>query len=123
MSFFSSLGKVLKSKTVWAGIGSGLLAGAQFIPTLAQYVPSGTPLGGGLAIVMAVLTIYGRIKAKQPLGPVIDDTIAQTVEAVHVIGAGVSALGTTTIANPFSTAGKVMQIAEVARIVKSAPPS
>ena len=85
MSFLSTLGHALSSKTVWAGIGGGLLAVAQFIPTIAQYVPAGTPVGGGLAIAMAALTIYGRIRAKQPLGPVIDTTIQQTVDAVHEI--------------------------------------
>jgi hypothetical protein len=77
--------KIFKSKTVWGAIGSGLLVGAQLIPSIAQYVPAGTPLGAALGLGMAAFTIYGRIKAKQPLGPVIDQTIKQTVEAVHVI--------------------------------------
>jgi hypothetical protein len=77
--------KVFKSKTVWGAIGSGLLVGAQLIPTVAQFVPAGTPLGAALGIGLAAFTAYSRIKAKQPLGPVIDDTIKQTVDAVHQI--------------------------------------
>ncbi len=77
--------KIFKSKTVWGAIGSGLLGAAQLIPTVAQFVPAGTPLGAGLAIGLAAFTAYSRIRAKQPLGPVIDDTIKQTVSAVNSI--------------------------------------
>lgn len=87
MSFLSSLGKALKSKTVLAGIGTTALGAAelaqQFAPAILSFVPPATPVGAAITIGLGALTIYGRIKAKQPLGPVIDDTIKQAVDAVH----------------------------------------
>jgi hypothetical protein len=95
MSFFSSLGKALKSKTVWAGIGTAALGvgqiAAPYAPQILQFIPAGTPAGAAITIGLGALTIYGRIKAKQPLGPVIDATIAQTVDAVHQMNPGTEA--------------------------------
>lgn len=111
MSFLSSLGKALKSKTVWAGIGTTALGvgqiAAQYAPTILSFVPAGTPVGAGIIIATGVVTIIGRIKAKQPLGPVVDDTIAQTVDAVHQLQGNGSP----------STA----KIAQVTAIVKNQP--
>lgn len=112
MSFFSSLGKALKSKTVWAGIGTAALGigqiAQQYAPTILSFVPAASPVGAGIIIGTGVLTIIGRIKAKQPLGPVIDDTIAQTVAAVHEIQGN----GSPSIA----------KIEAVTTIVKNQPP-
>ena len=87
MSFFSALGHALKSKTVWAGIGTTALGvgqvAAQYAPDVLAFVPPGTPVGAALTIGLGALTIYGRVRAKQPLGPVIDTTIQQSVDAVH----------------------------------------
>ncbi len=81
--------KALKSKTVWAGIGTVALGTGgilqQYAPTILSFVPATTPVGAGITIALGAMTIYGRIKAQQPLGPVIDKTIQQTVEAVHQI--------------------------------------
>lgn len=82
MGFLSSFAKALKSKTVWGAIASGALAAGPIIPAIAPYVPAG-PGGAALGLAAAAFTIYGRVKAKQPLGPVIDQTIKQTVDAVH----------------------------------------
>lgn len=79
--------KVFKSKTVWAGIGTAALGSGellqQYAPTILSFVPATTPIGAGITIALGVMTVYSRIKAQQPLGPVIDTTIKQTVEAVH----------------------------------------
>jgi hypothetical protein len=87
MSFFSSLGKALKSKTVWAGIGTAALGvgqiAAPYAPQILQFIPAGTPVGAVATIALGAMTIYGRVRAKQPLGPVIDDTVARSVEALH----------------------------------------
>lgn len=87
MSFFSSIGKALKSKTVWAGIGTTALGVANFavqaVPVIAPYVPATSPVGAGLAIALGLLTIYGRVNAKQPLGPVIGTTVQKTLAADH----------------------------------------
>jgi hypothetical protein len=92
MSFFSSLGKALKSKTVWAGIGTAALGAGelaqQYAPTILQFVPPATPVGAGITIALGALTIYGRIRAHQPLGPVIGDTVDKTIEAVSVMRNG-----------------------------------
>lgn len=77
MNFLS----ILKSKTVWGAIALGAV---NTLPVIAPYV-QGTPVGAGINLALAGFTIYGRIRAKQPLGPVIDDTIAKTIEAVNVI--------------------------------------
>lgn len=90
MSFFSSIGKALKSKTVWAGIGTTAIGIGEFAahaapvvaPYIAPYVPATGPVGAGITIALGLLTVYGRVKAKQPLGPVIDSTIQQTMVAV-----------------------------------------
>jgi hypothetical protein len=87
MSFFSSLGKALKSKTVWAGIGTAALGAGQlaeqYAPTILSFVPPATPAAAAISIGLGALTIYGRIKAQQPLGPVIDRTIKNSVDAVN----------------------------------------
>ncbi len=119
MAFLATLAKVAKSRTVWGAVAAGGLFVGQAAPTIAQYVPPGGKLSVILGLAATAFTIYGRIRAKQPLGPVIDQTIAQTVEAVHVIGSGQRAESTTTIVNPTSVAGKVMQIAEVTSVVKA----
>lgn len=79
--------KFLKSKTVWAGIGTVLLGSGEILqqygPLAMQLFPPTSAIGAGLTIGLGAATIYGRIKAQQPLGPVIDKTIAQTVAAVH----------------------------------------
>lgn len=89
MSFFSSLGKALKSKTVWAGIGTTALGvgqiAAQYAPTILSFVPAASPVGAALTIGLGALTIYGRVKAQQPLGPVIDKTIADSVKSINSI--------------------------------------
>ena len=81
----STLKKVFLSKSIWGNIGTGLLIGAQFIPVASQVVGMSTPLGAGLALATVGLSAYGRIRAKQPLGPVVDDTIKKTMEIVHQI--------------------------------------
>jgi len=92
MSFLSSLGKALKSRTVWVGIGTTALGGAELLapvaPYIAPYVPAGTPVGAGITAALGIATIIGRMRAKQPIGPVIDSTIAQTLDAVHQIQGG-----------------------------------
>ncbi len=89
MSFFSALGRALKSRTVWAGIGSTALGvgqlAAQYAPAILSFVPPATPLAAGITAGLGVLTIIGRLRAKQPLGPVIDQTIAQSISAVTAI--------------------------------------
>lgn len=82
-----TLGKILSSKTVW---GATLLGVMGILPTVAPLVPAGTKTGALITLVLAAFTIYGRIRAKQPLGPVIDETIAKTVDAVHELGIGPS---------------------------------
>lgn len=86
MSFFKSLGNALKSKTVWAGIGTAALGAGeilqQYAPTILSFVPAATPAGAAITIALGAMTIYGRIRAKQPLGPVIDKTIADSVNAI-----------------------------------------
>lgn len=81
--------KVFKSKTVWSGIGMAVLGSGeilqQYAPTILSFVPAATPVGAGITVALGLMTVYGRIKAQQPLGPVIDTTIQQTVDAVHVI--------------------------------------
>ena len=79
MSFLN----IFKSKTIWGQIGAAALLGAQFLPVAAQYVAPTTPLGAALAIGAIGFTAYGRIKAKQPIGPVVDDTITKTMLVVH----------------------------------------
>lgn len=87
MSFFSSIGHALKSRTVWAGVGTTALGitqiAAQYAPSILSFVPAATPVGAGITIALGVATVIARVRAKQPLGPVIDTTIAQTVDAVH----------------------------------------
>ena len=79
--------KVFKSKTVWAGIGTVVLGSGEILqqygPLALQFFPPTSAVGAGLTIALGGMTIYGRIKAQQPLGPVIDKTIQQTVDAVH----------------------------------------
>lgn len=81
--------KVFKSKTVWAGIGTAVLGSGellqQYAPTILSFLPATTPVGAGITVALGAMTIYGRIKAQQPLGPVIDQTIHDTVNAVHTI--------------------------------------
>jgi hypothetical protein len=93
MGFLSTLGKALKSKTVWGAVG---LTALNTVPYWAPLV-QGTPVGLGLNLALGAFTIYGRIRAKQPLGPIIDDTIAQTVDAVHQLQ-GDPKPGTATVA-------------------------
>jgi hypothetical protein len=38
-----------------------------------------------IAAILALWTIYCRIQAKQPIGPVIDETIAKTLDAAHAL--------------------------------------
>ncbi len=110
MGFFSTtFGKIVSSKTVWRATLLGLMG---VLPTIAPMVPAGTWESAAIATVLAAFTVYSRIQAKQPLGPVIDQTIAQTVEAVHQLG--ISAEGA-----PTSIAGQVQQIAAVAAVVKA----
>lgn len=74
------LSTVLKSRTVW---GAAILGVIPVLQAISPIVPAGTKAGAAIAAILAIYTIYCRIKAKQPLGPVIDDTIAKTVDAVH----------------------------------------
>lgn len=129
MAFLSTIGKALKSRTVWVGLGTTALGGAQLgaqvLPYVAPYVPAGTKLGALITATLGILTVIARIRAKQPLGPVIDTTVAQTLEAVHVLGASSAAretgaiTGLTTIANPLSVEGRAVQLAEVKSVVKA----
>lgn len=112
MAFFSTtLGKILKSKTVWGAAGLGVMT---VLPAVAPFIPAGTKAGAVVGAALALFTIYGRIQAKQPLGPVIDDTIAKTVDAVHILGISAVVPGTTT--------GAVAQVAQVQAVVKQMPP-
>jgi hypothetical protein len=106
-----TLGKVLSSRTVW---GAAILGIMGILPTIAPMIPQGTKAGALITIALAGWTIYCRIRAKQPLGPVIDKTIAQTVDAVHELG--ISAEGA-----PTSVVGQVEQTAAVAAVVKAKP--
>ena len=81
MSFFSTtFGKIVKSRTVWGATGLGVMT---VLPTIAPIVPANTKASAIIGLLLAIYTIYGRIMAKQPLGPVVDDTIAKTVNAVN----------------------------------------
>jgi len=75
-----TLGKILSSRTVW---GATILGVMGILPTIAPMIPQGTKTGALITLAMMVYTIYCRIRAKQPLGPVIDATIAKSVDAVH----------------------------------------
>jgi hypothetical protein len=130
MGFLSTLGHAIRSRTVWVGAGTTVLGASQlaatYAPQVLSLVPPTSKLGAGITALLGIATIIARINAKQPLGPVIDATIAQTVEAVHVLGsttATTAATGrmvaTTTIANPLSIEGKVMQVAQVTAAVKA----
>ena len=87
MSFLSAIGHGLKSRTVWMGIGTAALGAgelaAQYSPQILSMVPATTPFGAGLTIGLGVLTVIARVRAKQPLGPVVNDTIAKTIDVVH----------------------------------------
>ena len=89
MNFLKSVGKALKSKTVWAGIGTAALGTGEILqqygPVALQLFPATSAIGAGLTIALGAATVYGRVKAKQPLGPVIDQTISDTLHAVHTI--------------------------------------
>ncbi len=74
--------KIFASKAIWGNIGTGALLALQFVPVAAQYVSPFTPIGMGLALASVGLSAYGRIQAKQPLGPVIDDTVKKTMERI-----------------------------------------
>lgn len=111
MGTANTLGKALSSKTVWAGIGIILATAAELLPIVAPYVPPGGKLAAIVTILLALCTIYGRIQARQSLGPVIDKTIADTVEAVHVLGI------TKSEDVPATVAGRVAQVAEVKQLV------
>jgi hypothetical protein len=101
-----TLGKILKSKTVW---GASFLGAMLVLPAIFPIIPAGTKASAAIGLVLMGFTIYSRIKAKQPLGPIIDKTIADTMEAVHTLG----------IADPPPTpTGKVAEIAEVKAVVK-----
>lgn len=117
MSFFQSVGKALKSKTVWAGIGTTALGigqlAAPFAPQILSFVPPGSPVGAGITIGLGVLAAYGRIKAKQPLGPVVQDTVATTLDAVHQLQISDPAT------QPQTVTGKVAQLAQVTAVVKT----
>jgi len=103
------LGKILSSRTVW---GAAILGVMGILPTIAPMIPQGTKTGALNTLLMMGFTIYGRIRAKQPLGPVIDTTISKTIDAVHELG--ISAEGA-----PTSIAGQVAQTAAVTAVVKS----
>jgi hypothetical protein len=75
-----TLGKIFSSRAVW---GAALLGVMGILPTIAPIVPQGTWEGAIITIALSGFTIYARIRAKQPLGPVIDATIQKSVEAVH----------------------------------------
>lgn len=120
MSFFSALGKALKSKTVWTGIGTIAVNGLEYLPMVAQFVPPGSGIAVGINVAIGAMTIYGRIRAKQPLGPVIDDTIKNTVDAVHMLqGSQANEHSLLTGVNARTTPDAV---AEVTAVVKSMPP-
>lgn len=125
MAFLATLNKIVHSRTVWGAVSAGTLIVGQAAPTVAQYLPAGGKLSVILGLIATGVTIYGRIRAKQPLGPVIDTTIAQTLEAVHVLGASdppadpAKTYGVTTIANPISATGQLRQLAEVKMMVKA----
>ncbi len=118
MSFFSAIGHALKSRTVWAGIGTTALGvgqiAAQYAPTILSFVPAASPVGAGLTIGLGVATIIGRVMAKQPLGPVIDTTIAASVNAVN----GLHQAGTIPAA-PTTVSQRATQLAAVKTIVKN----
>lgn len=104
----TTFGKILSSRTVW---GAAVLGAIPVIQAISPMVPSGTKAGAVIGVILALWTVYCRIRAKQPLGPVIDSTIAQTVEAIHVLGIS------TTV--PTTITGKVDQIANVTAVVKA----
>lgn len=104
----STFSKVLSSKTVWGAAAMGVMG---VLPVILPMIPPGTKTGALITLVLMAFTIYRRIQAQQPLGPVIDQTIAQTVEAVHVLGIS------TTV--PTTLTGKVDQIANVTAVVKA----
>ncbi len=80
LSPMGTLGKILSSRTVWGATALGVMG---ILPTIAPMIPQGTKTGALITLAMMVWTIYCRIRAKQALGPVIDDTIAKSVVAVH----------------------------------------
>jgi len=84
-----SLFRALKSKTVWAGIGTTALGVAHFAaaaaPVITPYVPATSPAGACLAIGLGLLTVWGRTRAVQPLGPVIQTTVRKTLAADNEI--------------------------------------
>jgi hypothetical protein len=121
MGFLSTtLGKVMKSRTVW---GAVILGAIPVLQAIAPMLPAGTKAGAVVGVILMIWTIYCRIRARQPLGPVIDTTVAKTIEAIHIIGAtqATPAPGpeTTTIANPQTATGKIMQALEVKGLVKA----
>lgn len=118
MPFFATVfGKIVKSRTVWVGVGTTVFGAIELLPQalpyIQPYVPVHSKAGALITILLGIATVVGRIRAKQPIGPVIDATIAQTVEAVHVLGISK--------APPDSIAGQVEQVAEVKAVVKALP--
>lgn len=114
-----TFGKIVASKTVWGAVALGIFG---ILPTIAPMVPQGSKTGAVIAIALMCFTIYGRIRAKQSLGPVVDDVMKQTIEAIHVLGDNTTAASgyvTTTISNPAPGVAKTAQLAAVKEIVKA----
>jgi hypothetical protein len=74
---------------VWAGIGTASLGigelAAQYAPQILSFIPPASPVAATIIIGTGIATIIARVKAKQPLGPVIDQTIAKSVNAVNAM--------------------------------------
>lgn len=88
MPFLATLGKIAKSRSVWGSIGSGFIIVGQAYPHVAHILPAGSKITVILGLIATGVSLYGRIRAKQPLGPIIDQTIADTVTQVHELGIG-----------------------------------
>ncbi len=75
---------IFKSRTIWGAILTGSFNIATAAPALQALVPYLKPGGQPWLAVNAALgafTIYGRIQAKQPLGPLIEEILASQAPA------------------------------------------
>lgn len=111
----TTFGRMMKSRTVLVGVGTTVLGAIELLPEwmpyIQPYVPAHSKAGAVLTILLGIATVIARLRARQPLGPVIDKTIAQTVEAVHVLGIS--------SAVPDTVAGRVEQVSQVRAVVKA----
>lgn len=114
MAFFSTLAKAVKSRTIWAGAASTAIGGFELVTTYAPqilpFVPATSKVAAILTVIAGIGAIVARLKARQPIGPVIDKTIADTIAAGHVLGI---------TDKPETLAGKVAQVQTVAEVVKA----